>query len=205
MKWGIISGLPQRYANLENLIRCHGCKVLMEIGVNKGVRARKMILAALETPGEVHYHGFDLFQDLTEDVREKEASQFPWHEEKVRHYLKGIGVNINLYKGYSRDTLPEFLKLRIMPDFIFIDGGHSYETIESDWCYVKQIMVGNTIVVFDDYIDGEVGWGCQKVIDTLGDDYKVEFLEPVDRYLLKKVGSNKRVDSKVKLVKVQKC
>lgn len=205
--WGIPQKPPQRYARIPEIIRENNCKTLMEIGVYRGYRAKAMLLAALETPGVAEYYGFDLFEDYTDVVgeteTEKEAAPRPWPMNVVYQKIKGIGVNVQLFKGFSRDTLPIFLKMNIRPDFVFIDGGHSFETVENDWNYVKQIA--NGIVVFDDYLSAceDVGWGCNRTVDSI-DDWEKEIIEPPDEFLLKKVGSDKRFYSKTWLIKLWK-
>jgi predicted O-methyltransferase YrrM len=79
-------------------------------------------------------------------------------------------------------------------DFIFIDGGHSFETIQSDWDNVKHRMHDETVVVFDDYWTGPAltdpvysQGGCQRLIDSLT-GYQVEILEPTDKF--KRIWSN---------------
>lgn len=193
----------KRFANLSEIIRENNCKILVEIGVCGGFHAKQMILTALETPGEVFYYGFDLFEDITDEIRELEASPRPLLEREVYERLKGSGVKVKLFKGYTKDTLSEFLKLNIKPDFVFIDGGHSYYTIENDWFYVRKMMKPETIVVFDDYMSAkdELGWGCHRVIDNYK-GYSVEILEPHDSYYMKKAGSDKRVLTENRMVKV---
>lgn len=206
--WGIPKEPPKRYAYIPEIISRNHFKVLMEIGVYKGIRAEQMILAAMETSGNVEYYGFDLFEDYTriagDKESEREASPEPWPMHKVYARIKGIGVKVQLFKGFSRDTLPEFVKMGIRPDFVFIDGGHSFETVESDWNYVKQLTDGP--VVFDDYLSAaeDLCWGCNRTVDSLGDEWHKEIIEPPDEYLLKKVGSTKRFYSKTWLVKVWK-
>ena len=204
--WGIpVYKNYTRFSNLIDVISKHHCKVLMEIGVCGGYHARQMILTALEVPGQVKYYGFDLFEDLTEEIHDTEASPWPKTKAQVEHRLKGIGVDVQLFKGFTRDTLPEFLKLNIRPDLIFIDGGHSYETVENDWHYVKQMMSDETIVLFDDYMAAKdkLGWGCHKIIDDLDRNlYSVEILEPCDVYYMKKVGSDERVLTENRIAKV---
>jgi len=204
VKWGIPVGIEcNRFINLPKIVQESKSKVLMEIGVCTGYHAKKMILAALETPGKVTYYGFDLFEDITDEMRESEASPPPVSKSVVKEKLRGIGVDINLFKGFTKDTLPKFVKTGIKPDFIFIDGGHSIKTVENDWHYVKQLMHENTIVVFDDYMSAydELGWGCNPVVDTIK-DYNVEIIDLSNSYMMKKANSNERVLTKNRLVKV---
>lgn len=208
MQWGIREHgqLPQRYNAISEIIREINAKSLMEIGVFKAVRSRQMILTALETPGRVTFYGFDLFEDMTEDRCKLEACQMPLHEMEAYSKLNAIGVDVSLFKGDSKETLPRFTKLGIKPDFIFIDGGHSAETQESDWRYVQQCLDDTTVIVFDDYLSEyeRLRWGCNSIIDNL-DGYTAEILEPSDTYQMQKVpydDKNERILCQTQLVKV---
>ena len=84
-------------------------------------------------------------------------------------------------------------------DFVFIDGGHSVETIESDWNYIKHLMGKQTVVVFDDYYENRDDFGCKKLIDNLQKEknYKIEKLDPLE------VVEKNNIE--LRLVKVTKC
>src|SRR4051794_24682948 len=87
-------------------------------------------------PREIHYHGFDLFEMLTEAELVKEFSLRPPSRAEVQQRLERTGANIHLHQGYSRDTLKAWRPgngANHPIDFLFIDGGHSLETIASDW------------------------------------------------------------------------
>jgi hypothetical protein len=45
---------------------------------------------------------------------------------------QGPGAKIFLFKGDTREVLPKVVNTLPMMDFIFIDSGHSLETIEND-------------------------------------------------------------------------
>lgn len=196
----------QRYAKLYQMIRENRCKKILEIGVFNGYHAQKMILAALETPGEVFYYGFDMFEDMTEVRERHESSPHPPTMARVYGKLSGSGVTVELFKGDTRTTLPEFVTKGIVPDIIFIDGGHSIETVNNDWNYAKQMMGAKTIVIFDDYLSAykQLGWGCNPVIDNLREPYKAELLFPPDKYGLRKVNSDKYVISENNMILVIK-
>jgi len=94
-------------------------------------------------------------------------------------------------KGYTQQTLPKFIndyKDKINLDIIFIDGGHSIETIRSDWNCVKNLMNSKTIVIFDDYYRNKEDFiinklGCNHIINSLDPSiYKIEFLKPEDQF-----------------------
>jgi predicted O-methyltransferase YrrM len=195
---------PVRYDVIPEIVREINAKVILEIGVYRGIRAAKMIQAALETLGKVSYYGFDLFEDFTDEVAEYEASPKPPTMREVYHRIKGIGVDVQLFKGRSQDTLP--LLKSVSPDFVYIDGGHSFESVRADWENTKKIIHDDTVVVFDDYLEHSnwLKWGCNRTIDNLGPDYEYELLEPHDRYSLKQCGNLERRESDSWLVKVVK-
>jgi len=207
MKWGEALHRPQRYKHITRIIRDINAKILVEIGVGKAVRSRQMILTALETPGKVTFYGFDLFEDMTLEQCRQEACQMPYSESHIRNLLTTPGVRVYLIKGDTKYTLR---KCKIIhPDFIFIDGGHSQETIKADWNWIQFYIGDNTTLIFDDYLSEyeQLGWGCNPVIDNLSDsaEYKVEILEPPDTYLMQKVPydeSNERILCQTRLVKV---
>lgn len=190
----ILTIKPKRYRNLLKIIYGQRCKRIMEIGTCNGIHARQMIeTASIFYPiNKIEYHGFDLFEDDTKENLKKEFVEThkpPSHEE-VKQRLQATGTIIHLYKGYTNNTLSEFLDkfdYNKQIDFIFIDGGHSIKTITSDWNYVKKIMSDKTTVIFDDYYSNEEsevrGMGCQLLIDKLDRNiYDVEILEPEDNF-----------------------
>ncbi len=72
-------------------------------------------------------------------------------------------------------------------DLIFIDGGHSYETVTSDWQYVQMLMKEGTTVVFDDFVNVNArvraGIGVNCVINEIDRDvFSVQLLTPIDWY-----------------------
>ncbi len=180
---------PKRYQNLLKTIYRHRCRSILEIGTYNGAHACQMIeIASIFHPvNKIKYYGFDLFDALTEEDLQKEASKRPPSLNEVKQRIQRTGASISLYQGYSKDTLPRFLEenRENQIDFVFIDGGHSIETIINDWDQVKKIMNAKTIVIFDDYYNNsetEVkGVGCQSIIDNLNKTvYKVKMLKPQD-------------------------
>lgn len=189
----ILTRKPTRYKHLYKAVHRNKSKRIMEIGVYHGFNSKLMIETALiEHPkSEVEYYGFDLFEMMNDSDFAKEYSKHPDTMAALKDSLSKTGVKINLYKGYTNDTLPKFVedckKQGITMDFIFIDGGHHFETIENDWKYCKELMNENTIVIFDDYFTdaspsiGDVG--CQKLIGELDKNkYDVKVLEPQNRF-----------------------
>ena len=88
-----------------------------------------------------------------------------------------------------------------MFDFIYIDGGHSFDTIQSDWENLSGFIKENTLIIFDDYYiyissdstagvedDLEPTFGCSKLIDSLDKNlWNVTLLPHYDQFGPRKV------------------
>ena len=161
----------------------------MEIGVCRCRNSVRMIEAAAETwpNDDIVYYGFDVFSDQgNNELWTVENSAKPWSYQRVNECLQKTGVNIQLAKGFTRDTLPEFVASRHEPiDFIWLDGGHTYETCLNDWECAQKLMGPETVVLFDDYakpIPQDKQWGPMLVIDQIDRSvYNVELLEPWEK------------------------
>lgn len=182
-----------RYKNLLRAIHTHQCKQIVEVGVYNGQTARKMIQTASisHRPAEISYHGFDLFEELTDVELESELSKRPHSQAAVQSLLHQTGANINLYQGNTLDTLPEFAAAGALDNqlstLIFIDGGHSAKTVAHDWRNIQPCLTAKTVVVFDDYYPNAhpaiEGKGCQELVNSLDPtQYRTEILEPVNRF-----------------------
>ena len=183
-----------RYSAILELAFRHRCKTILEIGVYTGRRARELIQTALvfHQPDEVRYFGFDLFEQMDSELLESELSKLPPGIEEVRRLLSAVGPRVELYQGFSSSTLPPFVaehtSSKLDFDLIFIDGGHSLETIRGDWEAVLPLVGPTTLVVFDDYYldDPELieKFGCNRVIEGLLDDdgFEVRILPGADSF-----------------------
>ena len=131
----------KRYSGLLLTVIFKRPKIILEIGVYKGKRAKQMIEAAKIFNSNIKYYGFDLFENfyLEKNILKKEYSKKPDNFKTIKKKLSK-DCNINLYKGFTNKTLPKFLKKNIKPDIVFIDGGHSIDTIKIDWKYISQCM-----------------------------------------------------------------
>lgn len=156
----------------------------MEIGTWNGNHAAKMIEKAKKywLPEEIEYYGFDLFEDIDEEMIKAEVSKKPPSMNTVKEKLEKTGAKIILYKGNTLNILPEAIKNIPKMDFIFIDGGHSIKTIQNDWNYSKKLMHDKTVLIFDDYWNME-GSGCNRVVDSIDrSEFSVEILQPTDKF-----------------------
>jgi predicted O-methyltransferase YrrM len=154
-----------RYDQLIDAVRQKAPNSILEIGTWDGRRAMQMLAVA---PEGCQYHGFDLFEDATRETDAIEKNVKPHHYmEQVLDRLSGF--NALLYKGNTRETLPAFAPDRPI-DFVWIDGGHSVETIRSDWENIKRVIAPDAWVFFDDYYTGSIDtskFGCNLIIADL--------------------------------------
>ncbi|MBC8416864.1 class I SAM-dependent methyltransferase [bacterium] len=153
-------------------------KTIVEVGTWDGGNATKMIKAAQKHNPDIIYYGFDIFEGISHENREKELhNKRVISKQDAENRLTATGATIKLHVGYTTDTLPVFEPDQPI-DFAYIDGGHSLDTVENDWNSVKKHMHENTVVLFDDYYVGETSCGCFNLICELdeSDEYNVEVL-----------------------------
>lgn len=187
-----------RYSYINEQIDIYKPKVIIEIGTFHGQRAESMIDSALKFNNDVEYYGFDLFDDFKEFQKEfcyKGVAKI----EEVKRKLSRFN-NINLIKGNTRETLKDF---NINPDFVFLDGGHSLETVQSDWNNILRLMKKNTVVIFDDYYHNRLDVGAKKTVSEIAMDprFKVTLHTSLDHCSDERYGSITIGLAKVEFVK----
>lgn len=192
-----------RYKYLFKLILNQKPKTILEIGVYKGKRSIEMVDLAQCLNKQIIFYGFDMFEEITKRKIKDELSKNPLSKDQILNKLKYLfpKAKINLIKGNSIKTLKNFnIKKKI--DFIFIDGGHSINTIKKDWQNVKKLIHKNSLVVFDDYYDDEhisKKFGSKNIIKNLGKNYISKILPSTDKIYLK----NKKILNSLVLVKIK--
>jgi len=172
-----------RYEALYEQIHAIHPQTIMEIGTHLGKRSEMMVRAAREHRNYVHYFGFDLFDKITEQQTKEEfhGKDKPSYV-TARKRLYNSGGVFTLIEGNTLLTLPRF-NPSLPIDFIFVDGGHSIETIQSDWTQCQRLMHEKTVVIFDDYYIGNQNEnvGCANLVNSLDEVYEVEILLPIDK------------------------
>jgi predicted O-methyltransferase YrrM len=152
-----------RYQQLHRAVVEKQPTAILEIGTWNGVRALEMLSRA---PRGCRYYGFDLFEDATSATDEEEKNVKPHHSAgRVQLLLKDYPAR--LYRGNTRETLAHFSE---PVDFVWIDGGHSVETIRSDWENVRRVLTPGAWVFFDDYYTGGIDtsrFGCNEIVKDL--------------------------------------
>lgn len=163
----------KRYVQLFDVIREIRPKTIMEIGTWSGTRAIQMITCAQEMRlgEEIAYYGFDLFENLTPELYAQEISKHPPTMSEVKEKLLKTGARINLYKGDTNITLSGVAGELPPMDFVFIDGGHSLQTIANDWQNSCAILSDKGVVVFDDYWPDRTDAGAKTTVDAISREH----------------------------------
>lgn len=174
---------PKRYHHLFDTIESVRAESILEVGVWNGKRAVQMIETAQKFSKDVAYIGYDLFENLGEGGFQSELSKMPPTEEAVKTLIEKTQAHITLYKGNTLESLPASIPQLPRIDFIFIDGGHSVDTIASDWKCIQLLMHKKTVVIFDDYWRNRIDAGCKAVVDAIDrTQFNVEILSEIDTF-----------------------
>ena len=86
----------------------------------------------------------------------------PYSIKSVETLLKKYKKNVNIIKGDSNKVLKEIFLDEI--DYVFLDGGHKYETVLSDLKTLSKVIENNGVILCDDY-DLTYAPGVKKAID----------------------------------------
>ena len=168
-------------------------KFFLEVGVFHGVTARNVC----ELLFEIHNHdfkyiGLDLFKKNQENESEIIPNtnfsnpfkqiyfkyikrQDPYTIEAVEDLLKKFKKNIHLIKGNSNTVLKKIDMSKI--DYVFLDGGHDYETVKNDLNCCSEVIDNNGTILCDDY-NLSYAPGVKKAIDEFVEvkNYNFEIL-----------------------------
>ena len=175
-----------RYNSMLDYVSQNHCDNILEIGTHKGHTASGLIQYSRNK--DMRYYGIDIFlSGWSDDIEKDETSIKPESLEQVRGFLNRYSKNIHLFEGFSKDVLPEIGKLGVKFDLIWIDGGHSYDTVKSDFLQSLELLNDNGIIFFDDYTSDPrlPGIGVKRFIDELiiEDEYDIKILNDyVDDY-----------------------
>ena len=135
---------------------------ILEIGTWNGARALELLQAA---PG-AKYYGFDLFEEATAET-DAEEMNVKRHNSLAEVQKRLVGYRAHLTRGNTRYTLADFNN---PVDFVWMDGGHSLETIASDFANVRRVAVPEAEIYLDDYYTGPIDtdkFGCNRLVADL--------------------------------------
>jgi len=96
----------------------------------------------------------------------------PYSLHSVKKLLKKFEKNIDIIKGDSNEVLKKINTDKI--DYVFLDGGHKYETVKEDLKNLTNVINNNGIILCDDY-NLTYAPGVRKAIDEyiIKHDYKL--------------------------------
>jgi len=176
----------QHYRPMFDYLSSHDCLNILEIGTNNGDNAICMIkTAATKVPEhKIHYYGFDLFEDLTPELVQKEMSfeKSPFIGETQKKIEKLTKATVTLFKGDTNKTLSIMEDLPPM-DFIYIDGGHAIQTVRNDWKHCSNKVKPEGIIFLDDYFPNVPNFGCKFLVGEIDKNrFNVEVLPTTDTY-----------------------
>ena len=174
---------------LEEIQKCNP-KSFLEIGVFHGVTARNVCELMNKNHGpDFSYTGIDIF-DEGDEYKDEVApvktfnnplknfyfkyirKQNPYSLKAVEDLLSKFKENITLIKGNSNEILKNIELEKI--DFIFIDGGHKYETVKNDLIYSHNLLNNKGTILCDDYNLSQA-LGVRKAIEEFSDENKMKY------------------------------
>ena len=143
-------------------------KNFLEIGVFHGVTSRNVceVLYSLHR-NDFKFTGIDLFSNDTQMSNDEfvPKTRFsnpfkaiyyryiirlnPYSLQSVLGLLKKFKKNVNIIEGNSSKVLKEIDLDKI--DYVFLDGGHKYETVKNDLENLTQVIHNNGTILCDDY------------------------------------------------------
>ena len=157
-------------------------KNFIEVGVFQGVTSRNVCQKLDEiNGGDFTFHGIDIFEDSNDKIDDHEMTKKHnrlsnpikhllfniilkknfFSKESIQIFLKKFKNNVILYKGFSDSELPKIDMTNI--DMVFLDGGHSYETVKSDISIILKNIKKGKIIICDDY--DQTTYGVKKAVD----------------------------------------
>jgi len=183
------TGLKGKWGNIFlKRVSTYNPKNVLEIGVFCGVTARNTCDLLEKINGkDFSYVGIDLFGSNQSEKKDEIEPTFLKDQkfsnplkniyynyilkenlnsiESVSKLLKKYSSNIKLIAGDTNKVLKEINLQNI--DFVFLDGGHSYQTVTSDLSILYESMRGkNKVILCDDY--GEASF-IQEVKNAIDD------------------------------------
>ena len=99
----------------------------------------------------------------------------PYNLESVNKLLNKFKKNVNIIRGNSNEVLKKINLNGI--DYVFLDGGHKYETVRNDLENLIQIVNNKGTILCDDY-DLSYAPGVRKAIDeyVVSKNYNLKIL-----------------------------
>ena len=191
------TGLKGKWGNIFlQRLSTYNPKNVLEIGVFCGVTARNTCDLLEKINGkDFSYIGVDLFGSDQSEIKDEIEPTFLKDQKfsnplkniyynyilrenlnsikSVSKLLKKYSNNIKLIAGDTNKVLKEINLQKI--DFVFLDGGHSYQTVTSDLSILYESMRGkNKVVLCDDYGQASFIQEVKNAIDDFSNKNKIK-------------------------------
>ncbi len=200
------SGLKKPYGdNFLSLVEEYKPKNVLEIGVFCGVTSRNICeLLKTNFGSDFRYYGLDLFGSIKRSSVDEIEPKFLENQKfsnplktiyynfikkenlnskiSVQNFLKKFSQNVELIEGDTRVTLEKVPLSEI--DFVFLDGGHSYDTVLSDLQKLYDNMKNNSKIVCDDFAGITKIESVEKAIKDFANNKKIKLEEKFARFAL---------------------
>lgn len=165
LKLSAIEGPMKRYKQILDVIDQVRPSFIVEVGTWNGARAVEMSERALRYSDSVRYVGFDIFQDADDETNKRELNvKKSFHVKEIESLLyrfqskKGVHrFSFELVQGDTRETMRDWYGTKA--DLVWLDGGHSVETIRNDY----EALKGSKVILFDDYYTPDQNGACPDV------------------------------------------
>ena len=200
------SGLKKPYGdNFLSLVEKYKPKNVLEIGVFCGVTSRNICeLLKTNFGSDFRYYGLDLFGSTKTSSVDEIEPKFLENQKfsnplktiyynfikkenlnskiSVQNFLKKFSQNIELIEGDTRVTLEKVPLSEI--DFVFLDGGHSYDTVLCDLQKLYDNMKNNSKIVCDDFAGITKIESVEKAIKDFANNNKIKLEEKFKSFAL---------------------
>lgn len=154
----------RRYLTLLDYIRGNQCGRMLEIGVWRGDTSELLVLNSRNK--QLEYHGIDVFEGTSGELLAKEVSLKADSLADVRSRLEKVSRSVHLHKGLSGEVFGALAAQKTGFDMIWIDGGHSYQTVREDFRSYRQLLNEGGIIFFDDYTEDPYLPDVKRFIDS---------------------------------------
>mgnify|MGYP001165559162 FL=1 len=162
-------------------------KVFLEVGVFHGVTSRNVCELLYQIhKNDFKFIGLDLFEKNNENKDEIIPNtkfsnplktiwyryikrEDPYSLNAVQNLLSKFKDNVHLIKGNSNKILKKIDMSKI--DYVFLDGGHEYSTVQNDLDCCKEVIDNSGTVLCDDY-DLSYAPGVKQAIDEFANKHK---------------------------------
>ena len=165
---------PWLFEDLTQFLDEITIQTIGEIGTHKGNTSIQLIKYLSKKEKNIVFHGYDIFDYAKgnvefnrKEMNGKGGASFEFVKNRLDKLKESItNFDFILYKGLTQDTLKNQTF-----DFVYIDGGHSYETVKHDYSMVKE----SKLIVFDDAVNKINASQVAMFLKELESDKEIEY------------------------------